>query len=95
MSCPDFCVNGRLREGRELEPRLLGEGPPPVAVDDEKSVNGTVDAALRKQREGRAVKPAADHPWNAIARAAANLAEAKRLAREASPECNQKLSHGG
>ena len=46
-----------LREGRELEARLLGEGPLPVALDDKKSVNATVDTAVRRL----AFKPAANY----------------------------------
>ena len=38
-----------LRNGRELSCRLLAEGPAPIPVDDEKSVNRTVDLALRQQ----------------------------------------------
>ena len=67
-----------LREGRELEARLLGEGPLPVALDDKKSVNATVDTAVRRL----AFKPAANYPWRAMARPAANMAEAQRQARE-------------
>lgn len=75
-----------LREGRELEARLLGEGPPPVALDDEKSVNARVEAALRRP----AIQPAGNHPWRAMARAAANMAEAQRQARERqAARCNQ------
>ena len=49
---------------------------------DEKSVNGTVDEVLLAQRVGRAVPQVADHPWKVMARAAANLAEAERVAHE-------------
>ncbi len=36
-----------LREGRELAKRLLAVGPAAVPLDDDKSVNRTVDEALR------------------------------------------------
>lgn len=67
-----------LRNGQELRYRLLAEGAAPVPVDDEKGVNRTVDLALGKQRGGGARKPAANHPWRQRARAAAELADARR-----------------
>ena len=67
-----------LREGRELEARLLAAEPPAVPLDDDKSVNRTVEEALRKQRGGRPIKPAQDHPWNAMACAAARMAEVRQ-----------------
>ena len=48
-----------LRNGRELSFRLLAEGPAPIPVDDEKSVNRTVDLALRKQARAAAEVDAA------------------------------------
>ncbi len=65
-------------EGRELEARLLAAGPPPVPLDDDKSANRTVEEAWRKQRAGRASKPAQDHAWNAMARGAARVAEVRQ-----------------
>lgn len=67
-----------LRNGQQLACRLLEEGPAPIPCDDDKSVNRTVDLALGKQRGGGARKPAASHPWRQRARAAAELAEARR-----------------
>ena len=75
------CYGGELvvlRNGRELRHRLLAEGAAPVPVDDEKGVNRTVDLALGKQRGGGARKPAANHPWRQQARAATELADARR-----------------
>lgn len=67
-----------LRNGQELACQLLEEGPAPIPCDDDKGVNRTVDLALGKQRGGGPRKPAASHPWRQRARAAAELAEARR-----------------
>ena len=56
----------------------LEEGPAPIHCNDGKGVTCTVDQALGKQRGGGARKPAASHPWRQRARAAAELAAARR-----------------
>ena len=52
-----------LREGRELPVRLLAEGEPAAAVEDEKTVRDRVARAKAAQRSRPADKPAPDHPW--------------------------------
>ena len=64
-----------LYQGRELEAKRLLEGPPPVALDDAKSVHRTVERAKRGQ-----AWTAGRHPWRKMARQAVVLAEAKRQA---------------
>ena len=59
-----------LYQGRSLPYRVLAEGEPPVPLDDEKSVHHTVDQAKAKQAATRAHKPAPDHPWQKMNRAA-------------------------
>jgi len=52
-----------LCKGRSLTYRLLSEGEPPIPLDDEKSVQATVDRARDAQRNRPAHKPPPDHPW--------------------------------
>lgn len=59
-----------LYQGRPLPYRVLAEGEPPVPLDDEKSVHHTVDQAKAKQAVNRTHKPAPDHPWHKMNRAA-------------------------
>ena len=68
-----------LYQGRELEAKRLLEGPPPVALDDAKSVHRTVERAKREQAR-RAWTAGRNHPWRKMARQAVVLAEAKRQA---------------
>ena len=59
-----------LREGRELPYTTYRKGERPPPVEDEKTLNERVDAALAKQSSPPS-KPAPDHPWRqAVARAA-------------------------
>ena len=55
-----------LHKGRSLTFRVLAEGEPPVALDDEKSVPHTVDEAQARQRAQPGYKPPLDHPWNRL-----------------------------
>ena len=57
-----------LRQGRALDFRVLAEGEAPVALDDEKSVQRTVDQAKARQSAQPGRKPAADHPWSRMIR---------------------------
>lgn len=59
-----------LYQGRPLPYRLLAEGEPPVPLDDEKSVHQTVDQAKEAQAANRTYKPAPDHPWKKMNKAA-------------------------
>jgi hypothetical protein len=59
-----------LYQGKPLPYRVLAEGEPPVSLDDEKSVDHSVDQASAKQAANRAYKPAPDHPWHKMAKAA-------------------------
>lgn len=68
-----------LYQGRELAAKRLLEGPPPVALNDAKSVNRTVQRAKREQAK-RTWTPGRNHPWRKMARQAVALAEAKRQA---------------
>ena len=43
--------------------RILGEGEPPIPLDDEKSIHATVEQAKTNQLNRQAHKPAPDHPW--------------------------------
>ena len=70
-----------LRKGRSLAFRVLAEGEAPVALDDEKSVQRTVDEAKARQRARPHYKPAADHPWNRMIRRDVAEASARRAAR--------------
>ena len=63
-----------LREGRELPYTTYRKGERPPPVEDEKTLNERVDAALAKQSSPPS-KPAPDHPWRqAGARATARTA---------------------
>lgn len=59
-----------LYQGRELEAKRLLEGPPPVALNDAKSVDRTVERAKRQQAQ-RTWTPGRNHPWRKMARQAA------------------------
>ena len=52
-----------LYKGRALPYRILNEGEPPIPLDDEKSVQATVEQAKTIQLSRQAHKPAPDHPW--------------------------------
>lgn len=67
-----------LREGRELPYRTYRKGERPSPLEDEKTVNERVDAALAKQQP-KTSKPSPTHPWRqeaamAVARAGASSA---------------------
>ena len=64
-----------LHHGRSLSWRVLAEGEPPIQLDDEKSVQHTVDQAKVNQLDRPAYKPAPDHPWNKMTHAAVLNAE--------------------
>ena len=70
-----------LCKGRPLDFRVLAEGEAPVALDDEKSVQRTVNEAKARQRAQPRYKPAADHPWNRMIRRDVAEAAARRTAR--------------
>ena len=70
-----------LHKGRPLTFRVLAEGEPPVALDDEKSVPHTVDEAQARQRAQPGYKPPLDHPWNRMIRRDVAEATARRAAR--------------
>ena len=70
-----------LCKGRPLDFRVLAEGEAPVALDDEKSVQRTVNEAKARQRAQPRYKPAADHPWNRMIRREVAEAAARRAAR--------------
>jgi hypothetical protein len=70
-----------LREGRELPYTTYRKGERPPPVEDEKTLNARVDAALEKHQRQRA-KPAPDHPWRqAGAMAAARTATSPAASR--------------
>ncbi len=52
-----------LYKGRALPYRILNEGELPIPLDDEKSVQATVEQAKTIQLSRQAHKPAPDHPW--------------------------------
>ncbi|RME36291.1 MAG: ISNCY family transposase [Deltaproteobacteria bacterium] len=52
-----------LYKGQSLAYRVLNEGEPPIALDDEKSLQQTVDRAKARQQAFPTRKPAPDHPW--------------------------------
>ena len=70
-----------LHKGRSLAFRVLAEGEAPVALDDEKSVQHTVNEARARQRARLRYKPAADHPWNRMIRRDVAEADARRATR--------------
>ena len=55
-----------LHQGRPLTYQLLAEGEPPAPVDDEKSVQHSVEQARARQQQRPAYKPRPDHPWKRI-----------------------------
>ena len=65
-----------LRDGRPLAFRVLAEGEPTVAVEDEKSVRLAVDRAKARQRAHPNWKPAPDLPWKQEVRIGAECAAA-------------------
>jgi len=52
-----------LHKGRSLTYRVLSEGEPPIPLDDEKSLQQTVDNAKARQQTAPTRKPPPDHPW--------------------------------
>ena len=70
-----------LHQGKALGFRILAEGEPPVALDDEKSVRHTVDEAQERQRAQPPYKPSVDHPWNRMIRRDVAEAAERRAAR--------------
>lgn len=70
-----------LCKGRPLAFRVLAEGEAPVALDDEKSVQHTVNEAQARQRAQPRYKPAADHPWNRMIRRDIAEAAGRRVTR--------------
>jgi transposase len=52
-----------LHQGQILPYRRLSQGAPPIPLDDEKSVQATVDQAKTAQLARPTFKPAPDHPW--------------------------------
>ena len=70
-----------LHQGKALDFRILAEGEAPVALDDEKSVQRTVDEAQARQRAQPPYKPCVDHPWNRMIRQDVAEAAERRAAR--------------
>ena len=70
-----------LHQGKALDFRVLAEGEAPVALDDEKSVQHTVDEAKARQRAQPRYKPSVDHPWNRMIRRDVAEAAERRAAR--------------
>ena len=70
-----------LHQGKALDFRILAEGEAPVALDDEKSVQRTVDEAQARQRAQPPYKPCVDHPWNRMIRRDVAEAAERRAAR--------------
>ena len=70
-----------LHQGKALDFRILAEGEPPVALDDEKSVQHTVEEAKERQRAQPRSKPSVDHPWNRMIRRDVAEAAKRRAAR--------------
>jgi len=68
-----------LREGRELPYTTYRKGERPPPVEDEKTLNERVDAALAKQ-SSKPSKPAPEHPWRKEAAMAAARAGASPAA---------------
>ena len=68
---PQRCPSHRLRGLRRLcdlaiqglPYRILGEGEPPIPLDDEKSLHATVEQTKTIQLNRQAHKPAPDYPW--------------------------------
>ena len=52
-----------LYRGRALPYHILGEGEPPIPLDDEKSLHATVEQTKTIQLNRQARKPAPDYPW--------------------------------
>lgn len=52
-----------LHEGQILQYRVLEEGEPPIPLDDEKSIQHTIDQALSKQAARPNLKRPVNHPW--------------------------------
>jgi hypothetical protein len=59
-----------LREGRELPYTTYRKGERPPPVEDEKTLNARVDAALARPSP-KSSTPAPDHPWRKAAALAA------------------------
>jgi hypothetical protein len=52
-----------LRNGKELAYSVFNKNERPPSIEDEKSLNGRVDRAVKEQRSKPRWKPKADHPW--------------------------------
>jgi len=52
-----------LHKGCPVSYRILGEGAPPIPLDDEKSIHTTVEQAKCIQLNRKTHKPPPDHPW--------------------------------
>ena len=59
----------------------LAAGEAPVALDDEKSVQHTVEEAKARQRAQPPYKPSVDHRWNRMIRRDVAEAAKRRAAR--------------
>ena len=70
-----------LHQGKALDFWILAEGSAPVALNDEKSVQRTVDEAQARQRAQPPYKPSVDHPWNRMIRRDVAEAAERRAAR--------------
>jgi transposase len=55
-----------LKNGKELRYKTYQKSERPSSVEDEKTLNARVDAALERQRQRSGHKPAPDHPWRKI-----------------------------
>ncbi|APY60989.1 ISNCY family transposase [Salmonella enterica] len=68
-----------LNDGKLLEWEKYIDGPPPLPLDDEKSVHERVDNLRHSLKSKYYVKPAADHPWQSRrARERAKSSQSKR-----------------
>jgi transposase len=52
-----------LHQGQPLDYTTYRKGERPAPIEDEKTLNQRVDAALAKQAAARKAKPKASHPW--------------------------------
>jgi hypothetical protein len=55
-----------LQNGTERSYKTYQKSERPSSVEDEKTLNARVDAALERQRQRSGHKPAPDHPWRKI-----------------------------
>jgi hypothetical protein len=63
-----------LYNGQSLPWRLLAQGERPIPLDDEKSLNQTINNTKKRQGQHPTHKPAPDHPWKAMVRVNAERA---------------------